>query len=51
MVVGISHDIAFGMCQMGDKGIPHDCLVCFLTMWYAFFDRVVCFLKSDKTYI
>ncbi len=36
MVAGISHDIAFGMCHVESKDIPHDHVVCFLVMLYAF---------------
>ncbi len=37
IVAGITHYIvAFGVCHVGCKGITHDHVVCFLTM-YVFF--------------
>ncbi len=41
MVSGISHDIAFGVCHVGCKDIPHDHVVCFLAMWYGFYPLAI----------
>ncbi len=44
MVSGISHHIAFGMCDVGCNGIPHDLfghVVCFS-------DHVVCFFNKTE---
>ncbi len=50
MVAGIPHDIAFGVCHIGYKGVPYH-----ITMWYdfwlcgMFFDNV-CFLKTTENF-
>ncbi len=36
IIVSIPHIIAFGMFHVDCKGIPHDHVVLFLAMWYAF---------------
>ncbi len=43
MVAGIPHDIAFGMCHVGCKGIPHGHMVCFC-------DHVVCFYTTTENF-
>ncbi len=43
MVASIPHDITFGMCNVGCKGIPHDFMV-----W--FFDHVVYFFKTTENF-
>ncbi len=46
MVVDITYDWTFDMYYLRCKGILHDRVVCFLTMWYALFDYVVCLFQN-----
>ncbi len=44
----IPHAIAFGMCHVVSKSIPHDHVVCILAMWYAFSTMWYDFSKPAK---
>ncbi len=51
MITGIPHNIPFGMCHVGCKGISHEHVVCFLTIWYAFVTMRYAYSKPQKTLI
>ncbi len=51
MVGSIPHDIAFGMCHVVSKGIPHNYVVCFLAMWYAFLTHLTAHLRYFMKYV
>ncbi len=46
IVAGISHDIFIDMCHVECKGIPHDHVVCVLTIWYTFLICGIFFFKT-----
>ncbi len=49
MVVGISHDIVFGICHVGCKGISYNHVVCFLAIQYDV-DHLVGFLITMENF-
>ncbi len=51
MVASILHAIAFEMCHVISEGIPHDHVVYYLIMWYAFLTMWYALSKAQKTSI
>ncbi len=50
MVAGIPHDIVFGMYHVGFMGIPHDHVVFFLAMRYAFLTMRYAVFKTFENF-
>ncbi len=49
MVAAISHDIAFGMCYVGCKGISHHHVICFWPCGMCL-DHLICFSKTTENF-